>query len=56
LTEADLVGKKRDGRRVELRAENAAEVEQLLAELRPSLPDRVLDRTARLLDHLLEEG
>ncbi|MEM4781909.1 MAG: hypothetical protein QXG03_10165 [Halalkalicoccus sp.] len=31
------------------------ELEGLLSEVRPLLPDRLLDRTTRLLDHILKE-
>lgn len=55
LIEADLVRKERDGWAVQLHLESPDETKRLLADLQPSLPDRWLDRTERLLDHLLEE-
>ena len=56
LVEQDLVEKRRDGRgRVELVPARPAETVRLLRAIEPSLPDRLVDRFTRLIDHLLAE-
>lgn len=55
LTDAGVVRKERDGWAVELTVENSTEVARLLEEIQPTLPERWLDRTSRLLDHLVDE-
>lgn len=55
LIDAELVAKRRDGRRVLLVVPGADRVEDLLADIEPRMADRVLDRTTRLFDHLFEE-
>lgn len=56
LVDADLVSKDRDGWRVQLRVRQPTEIRRVLEELHPTLPERWLDRTSRLLDHLLEDS
>ena len=56
LVETELVRKHReDDGRVVLELTRPDELEELLSEIRPLLPDRLLDRTTRLLDHILKE-
>lgn len=56
LVEVDLVAKRHgEDRRVIVELTRPAETEELLSEIRPLLPDRLLDRTTRLLDHVLKE-
>ncbi|MFB6301855.1 MAG: winged helix-turn-helix transcriptional regulator [Haloferacaceae archaeon] len=56
LVEQDLVEKRRDGHnRVTLAVTRPAETVRLLAEITPSLSDRMLDRFTRLVDDLLPE-
>lgn len=55
LTEQDVVMKERDDRnRVTLALARPAETEQLLEEVTPSPPVRMLDRFTRLTDRLLD--
>jgi len=56
LIEQDLVEKHTDGGRVELAACRPAATAELLDEIAPSVPDRLLDRFTRLVDDLLEPG
>lgn len=56
LVETELVRKHReDDGRVVLELTRPDELEELLSEIRPLLPDRLLDRTTRLLDHILKD-
>jgi predicted transcriptional regulator len=56
LVETELVRKHReDDGRVVLELSRPDELEELLSEIRPLLPDRLLDRTTRLLDHILKD-
>ncbi|MFB6135885.1 MAG: winged helix-turn-helix transcriptional regulator [Halobacteriaceae archaeon] len=56
LTEQDLVEKRRDERgRVTLAVADPTAAVRLLGEVSASLPDRLLDRFARLVDNLLSE-
>jgi predicted transcriptional regulator len=55
LVDEDVVRKRRDeGNRVTLTVVDEAETVRLLREIRPSLPERFLDRFTRLVDSLLE--
>lgn len=54
LLEADIVRKERDGRRVYVSLIHPEETEALLSVVRPNLPEKWVDRTMRLVDHLLE--
>ena len=57
LVEQGIVRKERSARnRVTLVLVRPAETERLLAAISPSLPDRFVDRLARLVDDLLEEA
>ncbi|MES3518080.1 MAG: winged helix-turn-helix domain-containing protein [Natronomonas sp.] len=56
LIDAELVQKERDGRRVQFVLTRPEEVTTLLREIDPSVGDRVLDRTTRLFDHVLEDN
>lgn len=55
LVDADLVAKRRDGRRVFLEPKRPAETLRLLREADPDLGQRLVDRFIRLADRLLEE-
>ena len=56
LTDLGIVAKRRDDRgRVTLVLERPAETAALLDSVDPSLPDRLVDRFARLVDRLLAE-
>lgn len=56
IIEAELVRKHREGSgRITVELTRPNELEELLSEIRPLLPDRLLDHTARLLDHILKE-
>jgi predicted transcriptional regulator len=55
LTDRDLVDKRREGNRVRLELARPEATADLLAEITPSLPDRMVDRFARLVDELVEE-
>lgn len=52
----ELVAKRREGNRVFLELARPAETADLLAEITPSLPERLVDRFTRLVDELVEEG
>jgi DNA-binding MarR family transcriptional regulator len=55
LVEEDVLRKDRDAsNRVTLTVTDEAETTRLLREIRPSLPERFLDRFTRLVDSLLE--
>lgn len=54
LQDAALVAKRREGNRVVLELVKPKKTEALLTDITPLLPDRLLDRAARMLDHLLE--
>lgn len=56
LLDAGLVSKNRETWPHEITVERPDDIEALLAELEPTLPERWVDRTTRLLDHLLEDG
>lgn len=57
LIEQDLVHKNRDGgNRVTLVLVNPTKAVELLGEIEPSLPDRLVDRFTRLLDSFFAEG
>ena len=56
LLDAGLISKNRETWPHELRAKRRTDVEALLTEIEPTLPERWLDRTTRLLDHLLEDA
>lgn len=56
LVAADLVEKRRDGNRVVVALADPDATARLLAAVSPSLPDRMVDRFARLVDRLLSEG
>jgi len=54
LIERDLVEKRRSqGNRVTLAATRPADTVELLGEIEPTLPDRMVDRFTRLVDRLL---
>jgi predicted transcriptional regulator len=55
LTDRDLVDKRREGNRVWLELTRPEETADLLAEITPSLPERMVDRFTRLVDELVEE-
>jgi DNA-binding MarR family transcriptional regulator len=56
LVEQDLVEKQRgDDDRVALALARPSETLRLLAEVEPSMPERMVDRFTRLLDSLLAE-
>jgi len=56
LLEQDLVEKRRDDRgRVTLALARPAETTELLRAIRPSLPERLVDRLTRLVDGLVHE-
>lgn len=55
LIEYDLARKVRDGRRVSVRLAEPKLLRDLLIEIDPSLPDRLVDRFSRLVDSLLEQ-
>lgn len=55
LVEQDLVRKRRDERnRVTLVLEREADTAKLMADVSPSLSERMVDRFTRLVDHLVE--
>lgn len=56
LIDADVVTKERDSWAVELAVVDPEAVTRILQEIQPTLPERWLDRTSRLLDHLLEDA
>ncbi|NHN61362.1 MULTISPECIES: helix-turn-helix domain-containing protein [Halorussus] len=56
LTDYDLVEKRREGNRVFLEPARPAATADLLGEITPSLPERLVDRFANLVDGLVEEG
>lgn len=53
LIDAGLLEKQRDGKRVELVVRRPEEIHRLLSSVEPKLPERWLDRTTRLFDHVL---
>ncbi|UPV76543.1 helix-turn-helix domain-containing protein (plasmid) [Halorussus limi] len=55
LTEDDLVEKRREGNRVYLEPARPAATADLLGEITPSLPERMVDRFTKLVDGLVEE-
>jgi len=55
LVDHDLAEKVRDGRRVSVRLTEPELLSELLVEIDPSLPDRLVDRFSRLVDSLLEQ-
>lgn len=55
LVEQSLVEKRSDGNRVALVLADPDATARLLARVTPSLPDRMVDRFARLVDRLLAE-
>lgn len=55
LVDADVVEKRRDGRRVILVTKHEDRVQQLLTAVEPRLPERWVDRAMRLFDHVLED-
>ncbi|WP_331234750.1 winged helix-turn-helix transcriptional regulator [Natronorarus salvus] len=55
LTEQDIVEKRRDGNRIWLDISRPDDLEPLLGEVRPLLPERLLDRAERLIDTLFED-
>jgi predicted transcriptional regulator len=56
LIAADLVAKRREGGRVSLELARPAATADLLAEITPSLPERLVDRFTRLVDGFVEDG
>ncbi|USZ69818.1 winged helix-turn-helix transcriptional regulator (plasmid) [Halorussus salilacus] len=56
LVAEDLVDKRREGNRVFLELTRPEATAELLAEITPSLPERLVDRFTRLVDGFLEEG
>ena len=54
LIDAELVEKRREGRRVILVVSGVDRVKGLLADIEPQLSDRVLDRATRLFDQIFE--
>jgi predicted transcriptional regulator len=56
LTDDDLVNKRREGNRVYLEPARPEATAELLGEITPSLPERMVDRFAALVDGLVEEG
>ena len=54
LIEYDLAEKEYDGRAVSVRLTRPELLRELLVEIDPSLPDRLVDRFSRLVDSLLE--
>lgn len=55
LVEQDLVEKRRDERgRVTLHPTRPEETARLLEEVTPSMPDRLVDRFMRMIDHVFE--
>jgi predicted transcriptional regulator len=54
LVEQGVVEKRRDGNRVTLAVTRPAETVRVLERVRPSLPERALDRFERLVDSLLD--
>jgi predicted transcriptional regulator len=55
LTDRNLVAKRREGNRVILELVRPEATAELLAEVTPSLPERMVDRFAKLVDVLVEE-
>ncbi len=55
LSEAGVVTRTRDGRKVYVELADRETVERLLADVTPSLPDRLIDRFEDLVDSLLSE-
>ena len=55
LTTRDLVDKHREGNRVRLELVRPEATADLLGEITPSLPERMVDRFTRLVDELVEE-
>lgn len=56
LTTRELVDKRREGNRVRLEPARPEATADLLGEITPSLPERMVDRFTRLVDELVEEG
>ncbi|WP_137286170.1 winged helix-turn-helix transcriptional regulator [Halorussus salinisoli] len=56
LTDYDLVDKRREGNRVHLEPARPEATADLLGEVTPSLPERMVDRFTKLVDGLVEEG
>ena len=56
LTDRNLVEKRRKGNRVTLELARPDATARLLAEVTPSLPERMVDRFTKLVDGLVEEG
>ncbi|MFC7078998.1 winged helix-turn-helix transcriptional regulator [Halorussus caseinilyticus] len=55
LTDYDLVDKRREGNRVYLEPARPKATADLLGEITPSLPERMVDRFTTLVDSLVEE-
>ncbi|WP_115865026.1 winged helix-turn-helix transcriptional regulator [Halorussus litoreus] len=55
LVERDLVDKRREGNRVALELARPEATADLLAEITPSLPERMVDRFTKLVDGLVEQ-
>ncbi len=55
LLDYDLATKEYDGRTVSVRLTQPKLLQELLVEVDPSLPDRLVDRFSRLVDSLLEQ-
>ena len=55
LTDRNLVDKRREGNRVRLELARPEATADLLSEITPSLPERMVDRFTRLVDELVEE-
>lgn len=56
LIAKDLVDKRREGNRVHLELARPEATADLLGDITPSLPERMVDRFTRLVDELVEEN